>query len=35
MTVFHDDWVGSDEHWKLKSRQQVGQTKTVVDKEVY
>jgi ketosteroid isomerase-like protein len=35
ITVFRDEWIGSSEHWKLKSRQQVGQTKTLVDRPEY
>jgi hypothetical protein len=31
-TLFHDEWVGEGEHWKLKSRQQEGPTKILVDK---
>jgi hypothetical protein len=31
VSVFRDDWVGAEGQWKLKSRQQVGQTKTLVD----
>jgi hypothetical protein len=33
VTTFRDDWlVGADEQWKVKSRQQLGDPKTLVDK---
>jgi hypothetical protein len=33
VTTFRDDWiVGADAHWKVKSRQQLGDPKTLVDK---
>ncbi len=32
VTIYRDDWVGGGSSWKLQARQQVGETKTVVDK---
>jgi hypothetical protein len=35
VTAFRDSWVRVSDSWKLKSREQIGQPKTVVDKSLY
>jgi len=34
-TMFRDNWVNAGDHWKFKSREQLGQPKTLVDKPTY
>ncbi len=29
-----DTWANADDHWKVKSRQQIGQSKVAIDKPV-
>jgi ketosteroid isomerase-like protein len=33
IVLFRDDWVGADDHWRLKSRAQLGPPRTLVDAE--
>jgi hypothetical protein len=34
-TLFRDAWIGADGEWKMKSRQQLGAAKVLVDKPPY
>ena len=33
VTLFRDEWVGADDQWRLKSRAQIGPSRTLVDAE--
>jgi hypothetical protein len=33
IALFRDDWVGTDDHWRLKSRAQIAPSRTLVDTE--